>query len=163
MILGRDVFLRSWLWNPRYSIIAISQWDISYKLIKLLFSASLHLFLNSKDHKIMNQCLKYLIPALANKINVFILFMGTCPQFNIKKLYDIFLSKKTLEELSFFVSKIDKETINTDSSTTQKRSTLCFHITFIIPLSKLSPSIKIQCKNEWCEGVINKAALNTVT
>lgn len=42
--------------------------------------------------------------------------MGTRPQFNNKKLYDIFLSKKTLEELPFFFSIIDKETINTDSS-----------------------------------------------
>lgn len=71
--------------------------------------------------------------------------MGT--QFDIKKLYNIFLSKITLEKLSFFFSIVDKGTINTGSSTTQKSTTLCFHnIAFIIPLSKISPSNKYNAK-----------------
>lgn len=65
--------------------------DISYKLIKFMFLASLHLLLNSKDHKIMNQCLKYHMPTSANKINVFSLFIRTYPQFDIKNLYKISL------------------------------------------------------------------------
>lgn len=84
---------------------------------------------------------------LANKIDVLILFMGTCPQYDIKKLCNIFMPKKPLEESSFFFSIIDKETINTDSGTTQKGTTLCFHVAFFIPLLKLSPSIKIHCKS----------------
>lgn len=62
-----------------------------------MFLSSLHLLLNSKDHKIMNQCIKYCMSTLANKINVLNLFMGT--QFDIKKLCNISLSKKTSKEL----------------------------------------------------------------
>lgn len=61
-----------------------------------MFLASLHLLLNCKDHKIMNQCLKYHMSTWGNKINVFILLMGTRPQFDIKKLYNISLAKKKL-------------------------------------------------------------------
>lgn len=58
-----------------------------------MFLSPLHLLLNSKGHKIMNQRLKYRMSTLASKINVLSLFMGT--QFDIKKLCNISLSKKT--------------------------------------------------------------------
>lgn len=93
---------------------------------------------------------------LANKINVFILFMGTCPQFDIKKLITSFCLKDLQKNYHFLFN--NKETTNTDNGTTQKTTALCFHEAFIIPLSKLSPSIKIQCKS-----VIHKAASYTVT